>query len=100
VRGEQDTHSKATLSIIDYAAVAEFAAMRGRQLAELTIKSVLVVDKSYQEALMEFRRLAQGHDAVLNIEELESQVPVQEGEAVVLRGYHCIRGTAVTVRRI
>ena len=90
--------AKATISITDYAALVEFAKMRGTQISEMLIENLVVVDRHPHRAMVEFRRLAQGFTAVLNIEEFESHVPIQRGDALMFSSYHHIRGTAVRLR--
>ena len=88
---------KPTISIVDYAAVVQFAKMSGAHITELQVENIVVVDKSRHKALTTFREMASKFDAVLNITKTESQIPVKAGDAVIMNSYYCVRGTGVKV---
>ena len=90
---------KTVVSMADYAAVVQFAKMRGAQLSELQIENLLVVHKSPQKAFSAFREMASDHDAVLNINRYETQVPVRMGDVMMMKTYTCVRGAAVSLRK-
>lgn len=87
--------NKPTISIVDYAALVQFAKMSGAHITELQIETLIVVEKNRHKALTTFREIAARFDAVLNIIKMENQVPVKVGDARIMNTYYCVRGIGV-----